>query len=81
VAVRAGVPIVPVGIGGSEMAMPKGAKFLKPVKVHIIVGPPIQPPASEAGARAPRRVVHELTEELHTRLQELFDAAQARALG
>jgi 1-acyl-sn-glycerol-3-phosphate acyltransferase len=81
VAVRAGVPIVPVGIGGSELAMPKGSKFLKPVKVHIIVGPPLVPPLVEGGSRAPRRVVHELTEELHGRLQELFDAAQARALG
>ena len=30
VAVKAGVPIVPVGIGGSERAMPKGAKFIFP---------------------------------------------------
>ena len=30
IAVKAGVPIVPVGIGGSERAMPKGAKFIYP---------------------------------------------------
>ena len=35
VAVKAGVPIVPVGIGGSERVMPKGAKFVYPRKVHV----------------------------------------------
>lgn len=79
VATRAGVPIVPVGIGGSEQAMPKGAKMLKPVKVHVIVGEPMQPAPATEGGRASRRAVHELTEALHERLQELFDAAQARA--
>lgn len=78
VATRAGVPIVPVGIGGTEQAMPKGAKMLKPVKVHLVVGEPILPPPMENG-RAPRRAVHELTEALHERLQELYDVAQVRA--
>jgi 1-acyl-sn-glycerol-3-phosphate acyltransferase len=79
VAVRTGVPIIPVGIGGSEKAMPKGSKMLRPVKVRIVVGEPIHPPTVPEGERAPRRVVKELTEELHTRLQELFDQAQVRA--
>ena len=46
VALRAGVPIVPVGIGGSERVMPKGARFLHPHKVHVIVGAPIELPAT-----------------------------------
>jgi 1-acyl-sn-glycerol-3-phosphate acyltransferase len=79
VAAKVGVPIVPVGIGGSEQAMPKGAKMLKPVKIHIVVGEALPPPAVAEGGRAPRRAVHELTEQLHDRLQELFDQAQARA--
>ncbi|MGI9615532.1 MAG: lysophospholipid acyltransferase family protein, partial [Acidimicrobiales bacterium] len=32
-ACRAQVPIVPVGIGGAERAMPKGAKWIRPRKV------------------------------------------------
>jgi 1-acyl-sn-glycerol-3-phosphate acyltransferase len=79
VAVRTGVPIVPVGIGGSEAAMPKGSKMLRPTRVHIVIGEPLHPPARAEGERAPRRVIHELTEQLHTRLQDLFDQAQARA--
>lgn len=80
VAARAGVPIIPVGIGNSEAAMPKGSKFVKPVRVAVIVGPAIlPPPRAEEGARVSRRAVHELTEILGTELQRLFDLAQARA--
>ena len=44
IAIKAGVRIVPVGIGGSERVMPKGAKFVYPRKVHVEIGPPIPPP-------------------------------------
>jgi 1-acyl-sn-glycerol-3-phosphate acyltransferase len=77
VALRAGVPIVPVGIGGSERVMPKGARFIRPHKVHAIVAPPITMPATRAG-RVPRSAVHEVTTERHATLQQLFDDAQKR---
>ena len=76
VAARAGVPIVPVGIGGSERAMPKGSKLIKPVKVAIVVGKPIYPEARQDGARVPRRAVSELTASLKDEVQRLFDEAQ-----
>jgi 1-acyl-sn-glycerol-3-phosphate acyltransferase len=78
VASRTGVAIVPVGIGGSERAMPKGAKMLHPCKIVVVVGKPISPPRAE-GPRVPRRVVRELTEQLHTELQDLFDESQRLA--
>jgi 1-acyl-sn-glycerol-3-phosphate acyltransferase len=81
VALRTGVPIVPVGIGGSERAMPKGAKFLHPVKLRMVVGKPLHPPVAEGSSRAPRRAVRELTAELQKRLQDLFDEAEAKASG
>lgn len=77
VATRTGVPIVPVGIGGSEAAMPKGSKVLRPVKVHLVVGEPLYPPPPGPSGRAPRSAVHDLTEQLAERLQSLFDHAQA----
>jgi 1-acyl-sn-glycerol-3-phosphate acyltransferase len=76
-ACRTGVPIVPVGIGGSERAMPKGARVLRPVKVHMVVGAPLLPPGS--GGRTSRRAVHELTEDLRQALQALFDEARVKA--
>ena len=36
VACRADVPILPVGIGGTETAMRKGSKFARPVKIAIV---------------------------------------------
>ena len=78
-ATRARVPIIPVGIGGSEAAMPKGSKMIRPVKVHVVVGRPIEPLLPEEGRRVPRAAVHDLTESLHGELQQLFDRAQARA--
>ena len=53
VAAKAAVPIVPVGIGGSERVMPKGSKLIYPRKVHLVVGPPIVVPGADRG-RVPR---------------------------
>lgn len=79
-AARAGVPIVPVGIGGSERALPTGKRIPRPVKIHVLVGPPLQPPAIAEGARHPsRRAVKELTVQLQGVLQDLFDRAQRTA--
>jgi len=75
VAARAGVPILPVGIGGSEWAMPKGKKRILPVKVVMVVGEPIPAPERAPGARLSRRAVTEVTDELAERLQVLFDEA------
>ena len=75
---RTGVPIVPVGIGGSEAAMPKGAKFIKPHKVCLVVGPPLVAPDVE-GSKARRTAIRARTTELHAVVQDLFDQAQRDA--
>jgi 1-acyl-sn-glycerol-3-phosphate acyltransferase len=75
---RTGVPIIPVGIGGSEAAMPKGSKVIWPKKTRVVVGPPLV--ATEAvGPKAKREAVRHRTAELATVLQDLFDRAQERA--
>lgn len=79
IAVKAGVPIVPVGIGGSERVLPKGVRFPRPRRVHVIVGPPIPPPVAADGRRLPRSAVREHSAALHAELQRLFDEAQRRA--
>lgn len=79
VAARTGVPIVPLGIGGSERMMPKGAKLLRPSKLVLVVGDPISAPARTEGGRVPRSAVTAISARLHAELQALFDDAQARA--
>lgn len=78
IAIKAGVPIVPVGIGGSERVMPKGSKFIYPRKVHVEIGPPIPAPVAPEGGRLPRTVYKEHSELLHAELQRLFDLAMER---
>ena len=78
VACKAGVSIIPVGIGGSERVMGKGAKFIYPKKLVVIIGKPIPVPASVDG-RMPRSAVKEVTTQLHEQLQMLFDEAQTQA--
>lgn len=78
VAARTGVPVVPVGIAGSAAAMPPHAKMLWPKKLVMIVGQPVDPPAPTKGGRVSRRAVSEMTEQLRTELQKVYDVAQAR---
>jgi 1-acyl-sn-glycerol-3-phosphate acyltransferase len=78
IAARAGVPILPVGIGGSEWAMRKGNWKIYPVKVAITIGKPIEVPRAASG-RVTRPQVATSTEALRTTLQELFDDALSRA--
>jgi 1-acyl-sn-glycerol-3-phosphate acyltransferase len=52
-ALRADVPVVPVGIGGSEKSMPRGSSFPRPRLVHVVIGKPILPDlAGDSGAEA-----------------------------
>jgi 1-acyl-sn-glycerol-3-phosphate acyltransferase len=81
VAAKTRVPIVPVGIGGSEAMMPKGSKLLKPSKLVLLIGEPLDPPSPSEGGRVSRRAVKQLTDQLRAEVQKLFDDAQSRASG
>jgi 1-acyl-sn-glycerol-3-phosphate acyltransferase len=78
IAVKAGVPIIPLGIGGSERVMPKGKKMIYPRKCVLVIGEPISAQVDETG-RVSRSAVKELTEKLTVDLQRLFDEAQVLA--
>ncbi len=78
--VALGCPSSRSGIGGTEAAMPKGAKFIRPVKMVFVIGAPLAPPVPAEGKRsASRRAVRELSAELGQAIQALFDEAQALA--
>jgi len=78
VACRERVPIVPIGIGGSDKAMPIGSKMVRPHKVVVVVGEPMYPDVPLEG-RVPRTAINEFSAQLQERLQELYDEAKARA--
>ena len=71
VAAKAGVPIIPVGIGGTEAMMPKGAKLLRPTRSSCWSSATRSaPPARTEKGRVPRSAVADLTERLHVELQD-----------
>lgn len=75
-ACRTGAPIVPMGMAGTEGAMPKGAKVVRPVKIVVVIRPPIYPPPRTESGRVPRRAIRELTEQLRQEIQIAFDEAR-----
>ena len=67
-----GAPIIPIAIAGSEDALPKGKKMLRPARVIAKVGQPI---IANPDQRSLRSQSKELSETLYTELQSLFDQA------
>jgi len=78
-ACRTGAPIVPVGIGGSEAAMRRGSRMIRPHKITIVVGEPLWPPPPGPSGRVPRKAITALSDRLADAIQPLFDEAQAWA--
>ena len=78
VAARAGVPIVPLGLGGTVRALPVGSRVPRPRRVVVVVGDPIPPPGKVQG-RVPRRAVREVTDRLHRELSDLYVEARVLA--
>ncbi len=86
-AAKLNVPIVPVGVGGTEQILASGRVIPKLHKVAIVVGDPIAPPVpseptGESTGRRPRVRRHDVTDttaKLRVALQECFDEAQSIA--
>ncbi|MGA7835704.1 MAG: lysophospholipid acyltransferase family protein, partial [Acidimicrobiales bacterium] len=79
IAARTKAKIVPVGIAGSERAMPKGAKFPRFTKIHVVVGTPIEPPSGEG--RISRTEIAAKSEELRKELEEVYAESRRRLNG
>ena len=71
--------VVPVGVAGTEEAMPSGTKFPKRVQVAIYVGEPLSPPVAADGGRVKRSDLKAWTEELRDVLQDCQRRARAMA--
>jgi 1-acyl-sn-glycerol-3-phosphate acyltransferase len=74
IAYKTGVPIIPVGIAGSEEIWPPGTKLPRPRKCVAVVGDAIYPKDLN-GARATREMMSAFTLELQASLQAVFDQA------
>jgi 1-acyl-sn-glycerol-3-phosphate acyltransferase len=75
---RTGAPIVPIGIGGSDLAMPKGRTVPAPRTIEVVIGPPLAPPPRTGGGRVSRSAVRAATDVLAAGLQEAYDDARTR---
>ncbi len=77
-AARTGAKVVPVGIAGTEAALPPGARRPRRTRVAIITGEPLAPPATESGrlSLAKRRA---FSAALAEALQRALDEAIAEA--
>lgn len=74
-ALRAGVPIVPVGIGGSSAVFARGKKSPRLFrKIDVVVGEPIF--ADQGGGPLRRSDITETTNRLRESLQKCFDEAE-----
>ena len=73
---RTGAMVVPVGIAGSDRAMPVGTKLPRFARIHIVVGKPITPPSSEG--RVSRSAIAAKTEELRRELEAVYEESRKR---
>jgi 1-acyl-sn-glycerol-3-phosphate acyltransferase len=76
---RTGAPVVPIGVAGTEEALPTGSWRLHRSKVGIVVGAPLDPLIGEGGKRPNRAAIRSYTARLADRLQAAQDEAIALA--
>ncbi len=48
---RSSVPVIPVGISGANVAMPRGAAIIRPTRVSVVYGQPLLPAEFEGRSR------------------------------
>lgn len=75
IAIRAGVPIVPVAFVGTEKVWPRGRRFPRLAPVTIAYGEPLRPEGVSPDAGRKERV-EAVTSELMRRIDALVDSAK-----
>lgn len=76
-AAKTGAKVVPIGIAGSEEALPFGSRRLRRSRVRIVVEEPLDPPVGVDARRVGREQLRAFTDELRHRLQAAQDRANA----
>jgi 1-acyl-sn-glycerol-3-phosphate acyltransferase len=75
---KTNLPVVPVGIYGSEHVMASGSKRIRRSHCVMSIGAPIHP-STQAGSRASREDLANFTEQLRSALQREYDEARSLA--
>jgi 1-acyl-sn-glycerol-3-phosphate acyltransferase len=73
---RSGAPVLPVGIGGSDRAMPRGAMLPRPRKVRLVFGELVPAPERSERGRVPRSAIHRQTLAIQDAIQAAYDLAR-----
>ncbi len=79
IAMRVGVPVVPVGIAGTERALPAGARLPRFPRVTVRYGEPVDPSAYTEGSRKER--LEAMTAEVMRRIAAARDDAREDGAG
>ncbi len=73
-ALRAGVPVLPLGIAGAHRAMPRGASWPRRARIVVRIGPPLRVP--QAQGRLTRPLLEEWTERFRQAVIDLLPPEQ-----
>ncbi|MDR1651914.1 MAG: 1-acyl-sn-glycerol-3-phosphate acyltransferase [Synergistaceae bacterium] len=76
-AVRAGVPLLPVYVGGSFRSWPRGQALPRPSKLTVTVSPPIYPDEGIENEKARRASLQKALEEALLAMEEASDCTSA----
>lgn len=74
---RYGAPVIPIGIGGSDRAMPRG-KLPRPQKIQVVCGTPVPAPERSESGRLVRSALRNATEQINASIQSAYDEARQR---
>ena len=72
-AAATGVPVIPIGMAGTEEAMPPGATLARRRRVVVTVGEPIQPELVAPGTEPARERRRTLSQHVRAEMQRLLD--------
>ena len=71
IAATLGLPIVPVYINGTHRAYPKGGSVIKPARVRVHIGEPIDPNRFQDERGSGRTIYTAMTQEMEKRIHKL----------
>jgi 1-acyl-sn-glycerol-3-phosphate acyltransferase len=77
-AARTDAVMVPIGIGGSDVVLPKGSKLPRPCTTQVVVAPALTPPVRRSGVRVSRAALADATESLQMAIQDAYDESLSR---